>query len=157
MKLVYRKDKFFLGIVKFFIESKGFGHIASNNCGMTSPNYFQDFYVDSSSFIDLKAKKEGIVVVFQVAKQDDGRKKAINVRLITNSEDDIKLVLSYYGEYENIKYKNERIVNLYTQIDKPRKMVADLVLSRIINDNKRSPERTCGDCKLNCVSKEKYY
>lgn len=156
MKLVYRKDKFFLGIVKFFNESKGFGHIASNNCGMTSPNYFQDFYVDSSSFIDLKAKKEGIVVVFQVAKQDDGRKRAINVRLITNSENDIRLVLSYYGEYENIKYKNERIVNLYTQIDKPRKMVADLVLSRIINDNKRSPERTCEHFKFFVEHYEEY-
>ena len=90
MKLIYGKDKYFLGIVKFFDVKKGFGYIASNNCGMPSPKYYQDFYVDSSSFIDEKAQKESIIVVFQVTKQDNGRKRATNVRLVTNSDNDIK-------------------------------------------------------------------
>ena len=148
MKLIYGKDKYFLGIVKFFDVKKDFGYITSNNCGMPSSKYYQDFYVDSSSFIDAKAQKESVIVVFQVAKQDDGRKKALNVRLITNSEDDIKLVLSYYGEYEKVEYKDGKIINLYSQIDKPRELVADLVLSRIVNDKERSPERTCNHFKF---------
>ena len=147
MKLLYN-ERCFLGIVKFFDVKKGFGYIASNNCGMPSPKYYQDFYVDRTSFIDEKAKKESIIIVFQVTKQDDGRKKAINVRLITNSEDDIKLVLSYYGEYEKVEYKDGNIINLYSQIDKPRELVADLVLSRIVNDKERSPERTCSHFKF---------
>ena len=147
MKLLYN-ERCFLGIVKFFDVKKGFGYIASNNCGMPSPKYYQDFYVDRTSFIDEKAKKESIIIVFQVTKQDDGRKKAINVRLITNSEDDIKLVLSYYGEYEKVEYKDGKIINLYSQIDKPRELVADLVLSRIVNDKERSPERTCSHFKF---------
>ena len=115
MKLLYN-EKCFLGIVKFFDSKKDFGFISSNNNGMKSSNYNQIFYVDSSSFMDEKAKKESVIVVFQVAKQDDGRKRAINVRLITDSEDDIKLVLSYYGEYEKVEYNNGKIINLYSQI-----------------------------------------
>ena len=71
MKLLYGKDKFFLGIIKYFDTKKEIGHIASNNCGMTSLKYNQNFYVDSTSFTEIKAKKESAIVVFQVARQDD--------------------------------------------------------------------------------------
>lgn len=147
MKLLYN-EKCFLGIVKFFDSKKDFGYISSNSNGMKSSNYNQSFYVDSSSFLETKAKKESVIVVFQIAKQDDGKKRAVNVRLVSNSDEDLHLVLSYYGKYEKIEYKDGKIINLYSQIDKPRKMVADLVLSRIVNDNKRSPERTCEHFKF---------
>ena len=80
MSLVYGEDKFFIGMIKFFDSAKGFGYIASNNCGMQSARYNQNFYVNLESFLDETAKKEGCVVAFQIDKQDDGKKRAVNVR-----------------------------------------------------------------------------
>ncbi len=45
MKLLHGADKYFIGAVKFFDETKGFGFIASNNCNMDSSEYYQDFYI----------------------------------------------------------------------------------------------------------------
>ena len=104
MKLIYGADKFFIGVVKFFDTNKDFGFIASNNCNMPSPKYNQDFYVCSASFIEDEAKKEGRIVVFQVDKQDNGKKRAVNVRRITKSDEDAPLALSYYGDHEYIEY-----------------------------------------------------
>lgn len=88
MNLIYGANKYFIGAVKFFDTNKDFGFIASNNCNMPTPKYNQDFYVSSASFIENEAKKEEQIVVFQVDKQNNGKKRAVNVRRITKSEED---------------------------------------------------------------------
>ncbi|MBO7606446.1 MAG: hypothetical protein J6T28_02355 [Paludibacteraceae bacterium] len=142
MNLIYGADKHFLGAVKFFDTNKGFGFIASNNCNMPTPEYKQDFYINSESFIEDDAKKEGEVVVFQVRKLDNGKKQAVNVRRITKSSEDTLLALSYYGDHEFIEYKDNRKINLYMHTFKPIGMEADMVKRLIEEDTERSPERT---------------
>lgn len=142
MKLLYGDKTFFIGAVKFFDAAKDFGFIASNNCNMPSPKYNQDFYVNSNSFLEEDAKKEGRVVVFQVEKQGNGKKRAVNVRRITKSDDDIQLALSYYGDHEYIEYKDNRRINLYTHTFKPIALVAERVQHIIVEDPERSPEKT---------------
>lgn len=163
MKLLYGPNKFFIGIVKFFDANKDFGFIASNNCNMSVPKYNQDFYVNSSSFIEEEAKGEGRIVVFQVEKQDDGKKKAVNVRRITKSDDDINLALSYYGDHEFIELKNNQKINLYNHLYTKRKLVAEKVRSIIENDEERSPQKTAKHFELfiehykqDNLSKDKY-
>lgn len=109
---------------------------------MPSPKYNQDFYVNSNSFLEEDAKKEGRVVVFQVEKQDNGKKRAVNVRRITKSDDDIQLALPYYGDHEYIEYKDNRRINLYTHTFKPIALVAERVQHIIVEDPERSPEKT---------------
>lgn len=142
MNILYGKDKYFIGAVKFFDANKDFGFIASNNCNMPAPKYNQDFYVNFSSFIEENAKKEGCVVVFQVEKQTNGKKRAFNVRPITKSDEDVNLALSYYGDHEFIEYKENKKINLYTHTFKPINLVAEKVRSIIENDNERSPKKT---------------
>lgn len=148
MNLIYGADKYFIGAVKFFDTNKDFGFIASNNCNMPSPKYNQDFYVNSSSFIEDDAKKEGRVVVFQVEKQESGKKRAVNVRCITHSGEDVQLALSYYGDHEYIEYKDSRKINLYTHTYKPLNMVANKVKHIIEEDPRRSPEKTAEHFKF---------
>lgn len=148
MNLIYGADKYFIGAVKFFDTNKDFGFIASNNCNMPSPKYNQDFYVNSSSFIEDDAKKEGRVVVFQVEKQESGKKRAVNVRRITHSGEDVQLALSYYGDHEYIEYKDSRKINLYTHTYKPLNMVANKVKHIIEEDPRRSPEKTAEHFKF---------
>ena len=142
MKLLYGEEQFFIGAVKFFDVSKDFGFIASNNCNMPTPKYNQDFYVNSSSFIEDEAKKEGRIVVFQVEKHSNGKKRAVNVRRIAKSDEDIQLALSYYGDHEYITYNENRKINLYTKIYKPVKLVAEKVQRIIESDLERSPKKT---------------
>lgn len=148
MSLVYGEDKFFIGMIKFFDSAKGFGYIASNNCGMRAHNYEQDFYVNHQSFVEDDAKKEGRVVVFQVDKQDDGKKRAVNVRKISPTEEDYRLALSYYEDHEKIGYKDGRVINLFNHTGVPRKMVGELVMSRIKEDPERSPQKTVEHIKF---------
>lgn len=148
MKLLYGEERYFIGAVKFFDVSKDFGFIASNNCNMPTPKYNQDFYVNSSSFLEDDAKKEGRVVVFQVEKQDDGKKRAVNVRRITKSDEDIQLALSYYGDHEYIEYKDNRRINLYTHTFKPIGFVAEYVQHVIEEDPERSPGKTAQHFKF---------
>lgn len=142
IKLLYGKDKFFIGEIKFYDAKKDFGFIASNNCGMTSDEYYQDFYVNSDSFIDEKAKRDGEIVVFQVACQGKSRTKGVNVRRIERTEEDQALAMLYYGNHEIIRDKDGRATNLYCRIKKPFKLVADRVRGLITNDPERSPETT---------------
>lgn len=130
---------------------------------MLSPKYNQDFYVCSASFIEEEAKKEGRIVVFQVDKQDNGKKRAVNVRRITRSDEDVQLALSYYGNHEYIEYKDNRKINLYTNTFKPLGMVADKVRRIIEEDDERSPEKTSEHFKFfvdhykqNEYSKDRY-
>lgn len=148
MGLLYGEDKYFIGAVKFFDTNKDFGFIASNNCNMPTPKYNQDFYVSSASFIEDDAKKEGRIVVFQVDKQDNGKKRAVNVRRITKSDEDVQLALSYYGDHEIIEYKDNRKINLYTHTFKPIGMVAEKVKLIIEEDAERSPEKTAEHFKF---------
>lgn len=144
MKLVYPENKWFVGAVKFFDKSKDFGFIASNNCGMPLHRaYNQDFYVNSESFTDDDAKADGRIVVFQILEQRKGREKAVNVRRITKSDEDVQLILSYYGEHEKIDLKDNRTVNLYNHCYKPRDLVAKKVKDIILHDSDRSPSTTC--------------
>ena len=62
-----------IGVIKFFDRRKGFGYIVSNHCGMNSSVYEQDFYVDSSSFIEESAKADSRLVVFQWEAQGRGK------------------------------------------------------------------------------------
>lgn len=163
MNLIYGADKYFIGAVKFFDTNKDFGFIASNNCNMPTPKYNQDFYVSSASFIEDDAKKEGRIVVFQVDKQENGKKRAVNVRRITKSDEDVQLALSYYGEHEYIEYKDNRKINLYTHTFKPIGLVAEKVKGIIEEDTERSPEKTAehfkffvGHYKQEEYSKDKY-
>ena len=144
MKLLYGENKYFIGAVKFFDDNKDFGFIASNNCNMPLHlAYKQDFYVNSESFAEQEAKAEGKIVVFQILEQENGRKKAVNVRRYTmSSEDDVQLALAYYGKYEKIEIKDGHTVNLYCNCPKPRKLVAEKVAGIIQQDKNRSPETT---------------
>lgn len=141
MILKYGEDKYFIGIVKFFDSNKGFGFIASNSCGMNEPIYNQDFYVNSSSFIEQDAAKEGAIVVFQVEQQSKFKTRAVNVRYIKKSEEDQRRALAYYGPYEKIALK-EREVNLFNHIAKPRSMELEFIRNKIVTYSKRSPEAT---------------
>ncbi len=148
MKLLYGEDKYFIGAIKFFDKNKDFGFIASNNCNMPTSRYKQDFYVNSASFIEEKAKENGHIVVFQVELQDNGKKRAVNVRCITHSAEDIALALSYYGEHEYIEYKDDIKINLYNHTFKPRSLEAEKVKSIIMNDKERSPQKTAQHFKF---------
>lgn len=163
MKLLYGRDKYFIGAVKFFDVNKDFGFVASNNCNMPTPKYKQDFYVNSASFIEDDAKKEGSVVVFQIERQESGKKRAVNVRRISKSDEDVALALSYYGDHEFIENKDNRKINLYKHTFKPLRMVADKVKHIIENDSERSPEKTAehfkffvGHYKQEEYSKDRY-
>lgn len=163
MKRIYWTDKYFIGVVKFFDTNNDFGFIASNNCNMPASEYNQDFYVNSASFIEDDAKRDGQIVVFQVKKLYNGKKQALNVRCITNSGMDSQLALSYYGDHEYIEGKNHRRINLYRQTFKPIRMVADKVKHIIEEDVERSPKKTSEHFKFfvdhykqNMHSKDRY-
>lgn len=145
---LYGANAYFIGAVKFFDINKDFGFIASNNCNMHTPEYTQDFYVNSASFIEPEAIFEGSVVVFQVERKENGKKKAVNVRRLSKSEEDVRLVLSYYGDHEYILFKDNKKFNLYTHTYKPFKLVVEKVLSIIVNDDQRSPEKTAQHFKF---------
>ena len=144
MEKIAYNGKYFLGAIKFFDSNKDFGFIASNHCGMPLHSaYKQDFYVNSESFAEEGAKVEGRIVVFQILEQRKGREKAVNVRLYKKtSDEDVQLALSYYGNYEEIEFKDGRTVNLYCSCTKPRQLVAEKVAGIIQTDKERSPETT---------------
>lgn len=147
MTLKYGEDKYFIGVVKFFDSNKDFGFIASNSCGMDELVYEQDFYVNSDSFVETNAAKEGAIVVFQVELQNKGRTRAVNVRYIKKTPEDQQLALLYYGRYEKIKLK-ERFINIYCQIGIPRSMELEMVRDRIENFVKRNSQNTLNHFKF---------
>lgn len=137
MKILYGKDKYFIGMVKFYDFIKDFGFIASNNCNMPTPVYEQDFYVNSFSFIEEKAKRDGKIVVFQIERQRNGKKRAVNVRCFAEFGEDQFLALSYYGEHERVNS-----TNLYNYIPISISLIALHVKNIIEIDSERSPEKT---------------
>lgn len=142
MKLLHGADKYFIGAVKFFDETKGFGFIASNNCNMDSSEYYQDFYINEESFIDEQAKAENKLVVFQVEQQGRNRTRAVNVRLLSSSKEDYILRLSYYDTHEKIQLKKGVDTNLYSSFSIPREIEISNICNIICNDQDRSPEST---------------
>ncbi len=147
MKLLYQKNKYFIGVIKFYDTYKNFGFIASNNCGMlVEIPYSQDFYINSESFLE-EVLQERTIVVFQVAQQNRFRVKAVNVRCISQSEEDLNLALTYYGEHEFVTIKDDVQLNLFNQIVIPREKMTEMVLLSIIQDKERSPATTLNHFK----------
>ena len=135
--------RYFLGVIKFFDKVKGFGFIASNCCGMPDQTeYKQDFYIDSSSFLEGKSIREGGIVVFQIEQQSRNRVKAVNVRLISKTEDK-DLILQYYEDYEYIELK-EGSVNVFRHLKNyyAAHELLEPTSQRIAVEEKRTVERT---------------
>lgn len=140
--LLYGIKQYFIGLVRYFDINADFGYIISNKCNMQTENYNQEFYVKSSSFIEDEARQEGCVVLFQIEIQTNGKKRAVNVRKITNSSDDVNLALQYYGEYDYVEDENGRRINLYNSAYLPINKVVENVQSIIEKDEERSLSRT---------------
>lgn len=143
MELKYDGRKF-IGVIKFFDKTKDFGFIASNCCGMPDQKgYQQDFYIDLSSFVEEKSIREGGIVVFQIEQQNRNRVKAVNVRLISKTDEDKELVLRYYDNYEIINLKDgsvnvfRHLKNYYTSEN-----LIEIATQRIENDENRNVEQT---------------
>lgn len=141
MNYKYGEKTYFLGIVKFFDKNKDFGFIASNSCGMSPIYYQEDFYINSGSFIEPNAAKEGAFVVFQVETQEKGRTRAVNVRYAKKCDEDRELSLKYYGSFEFTKI-DDRKINIFNSMPKPRSMELNLVSKIIVSSNNRSPKTT---------------
>jgi cold shock CspA family protein len=132
----------FIGMIKFYDSKKEFGYIASNNCGMHTHTYNQDFYVDRSSFLDYTAKKEGCIVVFEYEVTPNKRTKAINVRQYSNAlQDNILLGLTYYGEHELITI-DKKEYNIFNQLNIASYLCVKLLIKNMKEDPSRSPETT---------------
>lgn len=160
MNFVQGKKNIFIGVVKFYDKIKDFGFIVSNKCNMPPAIPQLSFYANSSSFTEEAAKKDECIVVFQVGIFRNGDMKAINVRCITDSDDDINLILDYYGNDEYIRC-DRKDFNLYTYM--PKHFVADKVKTIIANDKNRSPQNTVSHFKFfiehykqDVQSKDKY-
>ena len=100
-------ESLFIGIVKFFDSSKGFGYIASNNYGMESHKRFnsseQGFYIDNSSWEQSVPEKKA--VVFRPAIKD-GKLRAEDVRAV-NLATDREIVMNYYEHNNFIQYEEK--------------------------------------------------
>ena len=100
-------ESLFIGIVKFFDSSKGFGYIASNNYGMESHKRFnsseQGFYIDNSSWEQSVPEKKAIV--FRPAIKD-GKLRAEDVRAV-NLATDREIVMNYYEHNNFIQYEEK--------------------------------------------------
>ena len=138
-------DRLYIGVIKFYDNWKGFGYIASNNCGMDRTSYEQDFYVDSSSFKEESAKTNHKIVVFQWKCQTSGKSIAYNVRNYSKEEDK-ELGLRYFGEYEEVQLKEKRI-NMFKYFGIPREVVLPLLKEQIASDENRTPKSTCKKIK----------
>ena len=147
MELKYDGRKF-IGAIKFFDKTKNFGFIASNKCGMVETDQAEtviktDFFIDSSSFLNGSPEDEGAVVIFQIQKQDSFKSKAINVRPVSQSDEDIELALSYYGEYETVILKNlASEYNIFIHCNVPIAKLLPYIAKKIISNENRNPSST---------------
>lgn len=143
-----------IGVIKFYDSRKGFGYIASNHCAMNSSVYEQDFYVDSSSFIEESAKTDRRLVVFQWEAQGRGKRRAINVRNYSSkSEEDLELALTYYGDYEFVQLKEQRI-NMFSHLGVKRPQMLPLLKRQIETSPGCVPKEICSKI-LHLVKKYK--
>lgn len=136
-------ERLYIGVIKFYDSRKGFGYIASNNCGMKSSMYEQDFYVDSSSFIEDSAKTDRRLVVFQWEAQESGKRRAIKVRNYKSStEGDLNLALNYYGDYEFVQLKDQRI-NMFNHLGVTRPQMLPLLKRQIEASSECTSKEIC--------------
>lgn len=136
-------ERQYIGVVKFYDSNKGFGFIASNHCRMNFPIYKQDFYVDFSSFKEESAKTDKRLVVFQWEVQGRGKRRAFNVRNYSSkSEEDLELALSYYGDYEFVWLKEQRI-NMFNYLGVKRPQMLSLLKRQIEINPECTPKKTC--------------
>lgn len=100
-------EHFFIGIIKFFDSTKGFGYIASNNYGMESQQRFKEkdlgFYIDNSSWEQPILEKKA--VAFRPAIKD-GKLRAENVRAV-NLSMDRDMVINYYEHNNFVQYEEK--------------------------------------------------
>ena len=136
------KSIYHIGVIKFFDSTKGFGYIAYNDRNLPEPDCYKDIYVNRDSFIDNDACHDSKIVAFQIARQEDGRRIAANVRLLTASEEDMTLRLSYYGAHEKVELKKGYTSNFYNNLRISRERGLKHVYSIITNDATRSPHTT---------------
>lgn len=136
MKILY-DNKWFIGAVNFFDHNKGFGFIATNGLS---------YYVDDSSFAEPSAKAEHGIVVFQVARQTDAKKKAVNVRKLIKQEEDYMLVLDCFPNQGRIKFKNGDWTDILirTRTFVPRPMFISRLVELIESSASRTPQSTLG-------------
>ena len=136
MKILF-DNKWFIGAVNFFDHNKGFGFIATNGLS---------YYVDNSSFTEPSLKAEHGIVVFQVARQADGKKKAVNVRKLIKQEEDYKLVLDCFPDQGKIMFKNGDWTNilLRTNTFVPRPLFISRLVELIESNASRTPQSTLG-------------
>ena len=165
MELKYDGRKF-IGAIKFFDKTKNFGYVASNRCGMNDDESSEtviktDFYIDSSSFLNGTPEDERTVVVFQIQKQDRLKSKAVNVRPITQSDEDAELALNYYGEYETVMLKNlASEFNIFAHCHVPISKLLPYVIKKIGENENRNASSTLSivqDMICHFATKEKKY
>lgn len=137
MKII-ANEKWFIGAVDFYDYTKGFGYIATNGT--------QSYYVDTTSFAEASARMEHCIVVFQIARQDDGKKRAVNVRKINNEESDLRRILEHFPSDEIIRFKKGGDLNIIKSLISsiPKQLFIERVITTIKENAARSPETTLG-------------
>ena len=117
MEVLY-DNKWFIGAIDFYDKSKEFGFIAMNPAVL----HGSSFYINESSFAEQFKSFDHVIVVFQVALQKSGKTKAINVRRITTSEEDVQLAIEYYPNCAVIYLKKGERINLFKNVYIPPTM-----------------------------------
>lgn len=136
MKILF-DNKWFIGAVNFYDHRKGFGYLVTNRLS---------YYVDASSFVEPSAKAEHGIVTFQVAWQEDGKKRAVNVRNLAKKEEDYRLVLDCFPSKGWIVFKNGEWIDLVSRLRTfvPRPLFLERLVELIENNAKRAPQTTLG-------------
>ena len=137
MKILF-DNKWFVGAVDFYDYRKGFGYVAAAG----APSY----YVDHSSFAEPGAKAEKGIVVFQVARQDDGKTRAINVRKLRKQDEDYSILLDRFPSNGLIRFKKDGARSIFPFVSKiiPRPLFIERLCMTIENNENRTPLTTFG-------------
>ena len=106
----------YIGIVKFYDTSKGFGFVVTNNYGLgsDSKNHLQEIFINSTSFVSYFKPDERVWIVFDVEISSRGP-RAINARPLCGSKEDLILALGYVGEFAKIKGRDSKGERVYDQ------------------------------------------
>lgn len=131
-------NKWFVGAVDFYDHRKGFGYVAA--AGASS------YYIDDSSFVEPGAKAEKGIVVFQAARQDDGKTRAINVRKLKKQDEDYSILLERFPSNGLIKFKKDGVRDIFPFVSKiiPRPLFIERLCMTIENNDNRTPLTTFG-------------
>ena len=145
MKILF-DNKWFVGAVDFYDYRKGFGYIATAGAASSHVDHSSSYYVDHSSFVESGAKAERGIVIFQVARQDDGKKKAINVRKLRRQDEDYSILLDRYPSNGLIRFKKDGTRSIFPFVSKiiPRPLFIERLCMTIENNENRTPLTTFG-------------